>query len=140
MPETCEAEYDDAGRAPASVGSGDVAAVASEIGMGGQAEARGGIATERAIAALPDAESAWPGISPEERERRRLVLADIAARVREDGPRTPSFDPDRGRLFMPFSALKGYSQMVEDGQDAALDEDLSQEASFCDEGDGFGVE
>lgn len=138
MPEMCGAACDGE-RAPVSAGAVG-AAGALGAGMGWQATACGGAAAERAIAALPAAESTWPGISSEERERRRLVLADIAARIWEDGPRTASFDPDRGRLFMPFSALKGYSQMVEDGQDAALDEDLSQGASFRDECDGFGVE
>lgn len=139
MPEARAVACGDAERASASAGAVG-AAGALGAGMGGQAAACGDAAVDRAIAALPAAESTWPGISSEERERRRLVLADIATRIREDGPRAASFDPDRGRLFMPFSALKGYSQMVENGQDAAFGEDLSQEASFRDEYEGFGVE
>ncbi len=55
------------------------------------------------LAAAPDAF---------ERERRRIVLDDIAARIREDGPRTARPSPDRGHQFKPFAALKGYHELA----------------------------
>lgn len=119
MPEARAVACGDAERASASAGAVG-AAGALGAGMGGQAAACGDAAVDRAIAALPAAESTWPGISSEERERRRLVLADIATRIREDGPRAASFDPDRGRLFMPFSASKAIARWWRTGKTLRL--------------------
>ena len=47
-----------------------------------------------------------------ERERRRLVLEDIEARLRENGPRQAQPSPDRASQFMPFAALKGYNELI----------------------------
>lgn len=47
-----------------------------------------------------------------ERERRRLVLQDIEARLRERGPRQAQPSPDRASQFMPFAALKGYNELI----------------------------
>lgn len=60
---------------------------------------------EAAIASLPRSEE-WPDLSPQERRRRQAVLDDIERRLWEDGPRRPISDPSRGRLFLPFAALK----------------------------------
>lgn len=47
-----------------------------------------------------------------ERERRRLVLQEVEARLRENGPRRAQPGPDRASQFMPFAALKGYNEMI----------------------------
>lgn len=56
-----------------------------------------------------------------ERERRTLVLADIAQRIRADGPHRAVPSDDRGRQFLPFDALKGYDEMVAQAEGAADD-------------------
>lgn len=71
---------------------------------------------EAAIALLPDVDT-WPSLPLGERERRQAVLDDIARRIREDGPRRPVNDPDRGRLFMPFAALKGYDELTAEAEE-----------------------
>lgn len=55
----------------------------------------------------------WPDLPELEREHREAVLADIRRRVEADGPRVAVAAADRGRLFMPFAALKGYGELVE---------------------------
>lgn len=59
-----------------------------------------------------------------ERERRRIILDDIEARIREDGPRQARPSPDRAHQFMPFSALKGYRELIrqEEAKAAAIGE------------------
>lgn len=59
-----------------------------------------------------------------ERERRRLILEDIATRIRENGPRQARPDPDRASQFMPFAALKGYAELIA-AQERAHGEDGS---------------
>jgi hypothetical protein len=53
------------------------------------------------------------GPSALERERRASILRDIDRRVAEDGPHVAEARPDRARQFMPFAALRGYGQQVE---------------------------
>ena len=55
----------------------------------------------------------WSDLPELEREHREAVLADIRRRVEADGPRVAMAAADRGRLFMPFAALKGYGELVE---------------------------
>lgn len=55
----------------------------------------------------------WADFPELEREHREAVLADIRRRVEADGPRVAVAAADRGRLFMPFAALKGYGELVE---------------------------
>ena len=55
----------------------------------------------------------WPDLPELEREHREAVLADIRRRVEAEGPRVAVATVDRGRLFMPFAALKGYGELVE---------------------------
>lgn len=62
-------------------------------------------------AKLPPADT-WPGLSQAEREYRAQVLDGIARRVAEDGVRVSAPGPDRGKLFMPFAALKGYDGVI----------------------------
>lgn len=59
----------------------------------------------------------WPGLDTRERERRARVLADIRQRVVERGPHRAAASPERGKLFMPFAALKGYDDLVKDVED-----------------------
>lgn len=54
----------------------------------------------------------WPGLPLPELERRAALLAEIRRRVEEDGPRRASAGPGRGRLFIPFAALRGYEEMI----------------------------
>lgn len=62
----------------------------------------------------------WEGLQPMERERREGILRDIRMRIEEGGPRRAVADPTRGRLFMPFAALEGYGEMLEEAEgDAA---------------------
>lgn len=86
---------------------------------------------EEELALIPDA-GAWPEASLAERKRREAILSDIRRRVIENGPRRPEESPDRGRLFMPFAALKGYGDLV--GQTEAR---AAEEIDGC-EADAFG--
>ena len=61
----------------------------------------------------------WAGISADERAYRKRVLDDIARRVAEEGVHTAVPGDDRGRQFMPFTALKGYDDIVRDSQEPA---------------------
>ena len=56
------------------------------------------------------------GLPALEQERRARILDDIRQRIALDGPRVAAPSPDRGRLFMPFAALKGYEQLVEEAE------------------------
>jgi hypothetical protein len=78
-------------------------------------------AIRRELAALPTVDE-WRGLDAMERDRRALVLADIAQRVREDGPHQAVPADDRGRQFLPFDALKGYDEMVAQTEDAVDNE------------------
>ena len=57
-------------------------------------------------------DDAWPGLPAMERERRAWVLGQIRRRIVEDGPHEAIPSPDRGHLFLPFAALKGYGEMT----------------------------
>lgn len=74
--------------------------------------------------ALPNLD-VWPDLDAFERERRAVILCDIEQRLAENGPRRPATDPNRGRLFMPFAALEGYDQMIDQAEEemGALEED-----------------
>lgn len=63
------------------------------------------------LARVPELD-AWPGLSARERERRAVVLADIRRRIARDGPHEAVPSPERGRLFQPFAALKGYDELT----------------------------
>ena len=63
------------------------------------------------LALVPGADT-WPGLADRERERRAVVLAAIRRRIEEDGPHEAVPSPERGRLFQPFAALKGYDEMT----------------------------
>ena len=65
--------------------------------------------------------SSWPGVSERERERREKVLRGIVQRIVEDGPRHAMASPERGRQFIPFAALRGYDEMLEDVELRAAD-------------------
>ncbi len=73
--------------------------------------------TESADPHIPDL-GEWPDLDPLERERRAAILADVRYRVAVDGPRVAVGTPGRGRLFMPFAALKGYGEMIAEGERA----------------------
>lgn len=60
---------------------------------------------DSALQALPDI-SVWEHLSADERAHRESVLFDIARRIQEEGPYVPKPDPSRGRIFLPFAALK----------------------------------
>ena len=62
--------------------------------------------------ALVPGDDTWPGITDRERERRAVVLEAIRRRIAEDGPHEAVASPERGRLFQPFAALKGYGEMT----------------------------
>lgn len=51
-----------------------------------------------------------------ERERRRLVLQEVEARLRETGPRQARPSPQRASQFMPFAALKGYDELIAEAE------------------------
>ena len=72
-------------------------------------------ATAAEIARIPSLDE-WPDLPARERERRERVLADIRLRLAENGPHRAVPAPERGRLFMPFSALKGYGELVKDAE------------------------
>lgn len=68
-------------------------------------------AIEAELARIPSLDE-WPDLGARELERRARVLADIRQRVVEHGPHRAVAAPERGRLFMPFAALKGYDDLV----------------------------
>ena len=72
----------------------------------------------RRVARIPDI-SAWPELSADEAARRAQILDDIARRVAACGPRQATPSPERGQLFMPFAALKGYDEVIAQAQQAA---------------------
>lgn len=74
----------------------------------------------REIESLPTAHS-WPDASEGERERREKILRGIVQRIVEDGPRKAVASPERGRQFIPFAALRGYDEMIEETEHHAAD-------------------
>lgn len=50
---------------------------------------------------------------PQEKEYRTITLAAIERTLQEKGPHTARAYDSRARQFMPFAALKGYSDMVQ---------------------------
>lgn len=53
-------------------------------------------------------------LSSNERDRREVILSDIAKRIQHDGDRVARPHADRARQFMPFAALKGYHDLAHD--------------------------
>lgn len=76
----------------------------------------------QALAAIPTTD-AWPALDPAEQDRRKAILWDIRLRVLEDGPRHATPSPDRGRQFIPFAALQGYDEMIEDVEQSFASEE-----------------
>lgn len=68
---------------------------------------------DQASAQIPDT-GIWPDLNVEERERRDVILRAIRTRIEEDGPRRAVASPNRGRLFMPFAALKGFDEAIDE--------------------------
>lgn len=58
----------------------------------------------------------WAGISDDEREYRAQVLDDIAKRVAAEGVHHAMPGDDRGRQYMPFAALKGFDEVIAEGE------------------------
>ena len=73
-------------------------------------------APDASEAALPSLDM-WPDLDAFECERRAVILRDIEQRLTENGPRRSAPDPNRGRLFMPFAALEGYDQMIDQAEE-----------------------
>lgn len=63
----------------------------------------------------------------DEREHRDVVLAAIEQKIARQGGRNAQAHRNRARQFMPFAALKGYADMV---QQQAEKETLSPEPHF----------
>ena len=76
---------------------------------------REGDQTAASLDAVPGIDT-WEGLQPMERERREGVLRGIRRRIAENGPRRAVADPARGRLFMPFAALEGYGEMLQEAE------------------------
>ncbi len=58
----------------------------------------------------------WNEISEDERQYRAQVLDDIAKRVAAEGVHYAAPGDDRGRQFMPFAALKGFDEVIAEGE------------------------
>ena len=69
----------------------------------------------RRVAQIPSVDT-WAGISDDEREYRAQVLGDIAKRVAAEGVHYAMSGDDRGRQFMPFAALKGFDEVIAEGE------------------------
>ena len=82
----------------------------------------------REIESLPTAHS-WPDASEGERERREKILRGIVQRIVEDGPRHAVASPERGRQFIPFAALRGYDEMIEETERHAADAEGADSAA-----------
>lgn len=62
----------------------------------------------------------------DEAERRRRILQDIAAQVRQHGAHFAANSPKRATQFMPFAALTGFEElMAEKEADAAKFNDFA---------------
>lgn len=65
-------------------------------------------------------------IAFDEAERRRRILQDIAAQVRQHGAHFAANSPKRATQFMPFAALTGFEElMAEKEADAAKSNDFA---------------
>lgn len=62
----------------------------------------------------------------DEAERRRRILRDIAAQMRQHGAHFTANSPKRATQFMPFAALTGFEElMAEKEADAAKFNDFA---------------
>ena len=52
-------------------------------------------------------------LSKEEKEHRLVVLWAIGEKVRNNGAHEACAYPERARQFMPFAALKGYEELIQ---------------------------
>lgn len=61
-------------------------------------------------------------LSKEEKEHRQVVLWAIGEKVRNNGAHEACAHPERARQFMPFAALKGYEELIqqEDAKSAQI--------------------
>lgn len=58
--------------------------------------------------------SLLPGnLSKEEKEHRQVVLWAIGEKVRNNGAHEACAHSERARQFMPFAALKGYEELIQ---------------------------
>lgn len=58
--------------------------------------------------------SLLPGnLSKEEKEHRQVVLWAIGEKVRNNGAHEACTHSERARQFMPFAALKGYEELIQ---------------------------
>lgn len=73
------------------------------------------IGQARRAAQIPSVD-VWSEISDDEREYRAQVLDDIAKRVAAEGAHYAMPGDDRGRQFMPFAALKGFDEVIAEGE------------------------
>lgn len=69
----------------------------------------------RRAAQIPSVD-VWSGISEDECQYRAQVLDDIAKRVAVEGAHYAMPGDDRGRQFMPFAALKGFDEVIAEGE------------------------
>lgn len=69
----------------------------------------------RRAAQIPSVD-VWNEISEDERQYRAQVLDDIAKRVAAEGVHYAVPGDDRGRQFMPFAALKGFDEVIAEGE------------------------
>lgn len=53
-------------------------------------------------------------LSTNEQAYRQAKLRDIEERVRRHGPHVAQAHPNRAKQFMPFAALKGFHQLLEE--------------------------
>lgn len=58
-------------------------------------------------------------IAFDEAERRRRILQDIAAQVRQHGAHFAANSPKRATQFMPFAALTGFEELMAEKEAAA---------------------
>ena len=73
------------------------------------------IGQARRAAQIPSVD-VWSEISDDEREYRAQVLDDIAKRVAAEGAHYAMPGDDRGRQFIPFAALKGFDEVIAEGE------------------------
>lgn len=73
------------------------------------------IGQARRAAQIPSVD-VWSEISNDEREYRAQVLDDIVKRVAAEGAHYAMPGDDRGRQFMPFAALKGFDEVIAEGE------------------------
>lgn len=105
------ADWPPVGAAGIGAGPVDAASRGGNARCPANTAARPRTAIEAELACIPSLDE-WPDLGARELERRARVLADIRQRVVEHGPHRAVAAPERGRLFMPFAALKGYDDLV----------------------------